>query len=332
MYATCLFCTSDLGRNEVIERFPVGHRLAFDAARGRLWVVCRKCGRWNLSPLEERWEAVEECERRFRGTRLRVSTDQIGLARVAGGLELVRVGRPLRPEFAAWRYGDQFGRRRRRTIAMLGGATAAGGMLWATGGIALVTALVPGAGVAVQMANWVRLVRNHARVVDFVPDANGVMREVRLEHVPRAELVRTGEAPWALRVHHDRGSTVLHGKNALRVGGRLMAHLNQTGAFQRTVAGAVARLEDAGGPEALMSLLARPDRGRAGPPRAQGVRKDFTWPAVDDAIRRLSTVDRLALEMAMHEETERRVLEGELAALEDEWREAEEIAAIADRL
>ena len=41
---------------------------------------------------------------------------------------------------------------------------------------------------------------------------------------------------------------------------------------------------------------------------------------------------RLALEMALHEEQERRALEGELAQLEQAWREAEEIAAIADNL
>lgn len=41
---------------------------------------------------------------------------------------------------------------------------------------------------------------------------------------------------------------------------------------------------------------------------------------------------RLALEMALHEEQERRALEGELWMLERAWREAEEIAAIADRL
>jgi len=101
VYSTCLFCNASLGSNEVIESFPVGRRMAFDAANGRLWVVCRKCERWNLSPLEERWEAIEESERRFRDTRLRVSTDNIGLARLAEGLELVRVGPALRPEFAA---------------------------------------------------------------------------------------------------------------------------------------------------------------------------------------------------------------------------------------
>jgi hypothetical protein len=101
MYATCLFCHRPLGRNEALEHFPVGRRLAYDAERGRLWIVCRHCARWNLSPLEARWEAIEEAERLYRGTRLRAATDQVGLARVADGTELVRIGRPLRPEFAA---------------------------------------------------------------------------------------------------------------------------------------------------------------------------------------------------------------------------------------
>jgi hypothetical protein len=36
--------------------------------------------------------------------------------------------------------------------------------------------------------------------------------------------------------------------------------------------------------------------------------------------------------MSAHEESERRAFEGELALLEEAWREAEEIAGIADRL
>src|SRR5687768_5632078 len=116
MYHHCLFCHGDLGANESVERFPVGRRLAFDAARGRLWVVCPACLRWNLTPLEERWEAIEACGRLYSGTRRRFSTDNIGLARLASSLELIRVGKPLRPEFAAWRYGDRFGRRHRRFV------------------------------------------------------------------------------------------------------------------------------------------------------------------------------------------------------------------------
>ena len=41
---------------------------------------------------------------------------------------------------------------------------------------------------------------------------------------------------------------------------------------------------------------------------------------------------KLALEMALHEEQERRALEGELWLLERAWEEAEEIAAISDNL
>src|SRR4028119_1308710 len=108
MYSTCLFCQSRLPANEAVEAFPLGGRIAFDGERGRLWAVCSRCARWNLSPLETRWEAIEECERLFRDARLRVSPAHAGLARLRDGTELVRIGRPLRPELAAWRYGEQF--------------------------------------------------------------------------------------------------------------------------------------------------------------------------------------------------------------------------------
>ena len=90
MYATCLFCQKDLGRNESFETFPVGRRLAFDAAKGRLWVVCSHCERWNLSPLEERWEAIEQAERYYRDSKRRVATDNIGLSKLRDGTTLFR--------------------------------------------------------------------------------------------------------------------------------------------------------------------------------------------------------------------------------------------------
>ena len=69
--------------------------------------------------------SIETCEKLFRATRIRTSTENIGLARHTEGLELVRIGEPLRPEFAAWRYGDQFRRRRRRWIdGRVGGVVA----------------------------------------------------------------------------------------------------------------------------------------------------------------------------------------------------------------
>ncbi len=46
----------------------------------------------------------------------------------------------------------------------------------------------------------------------------------------------------------------------------------------------------------------------------------------------LSPTLGLAIEMALHEERERRALDGELAELEEAWRDAEEIAAISDAM
>jgi hypothetical protein len=129
VYSSCLFCHTDLGTNEAVEHFPVGRRLAFDTANGRFWVICPSCKRWNLSPLEERWDAMDECERLYARTRLRMSTDNIGLARIAEGTELVRVGPALRPEMAAWRFGAQLAARRRSYRWLVaGGAVATAGL------------------------------------------------------------------------------------------------------------------------------------------------------------------------------------------------------------
>ncbi len=46
----------------------------------------------------------------------------------------------------------------------------------------------------------------------------------------------------------------------------------------------------------------------------------------------LTTTERIALEIAVHEDAERQAMHGELQALEDAWRDAEEIAAIADEM
>src|ERR1019366_8103848 len=125
VYSTCLQCTKDLGTNDVLETLPIGRRVAFDPAQGRLWVVCRSCGKWNLVPFDTRLESIDDCERIFRDTRTRYSTENIGLARVREGLDLVRIGAPQLPEFASWRYGAQYKRRRRQTLMIAGGGAVA---------------------------------------------------------------------------------------------------------------------------------------------------------------------------------------------------------------
>lgn len=161
MYSTCIFCHSALGDNQVIEHFPVGKRLAFDATKGRLWVVCTRCRQWNLSPLEERWEAIEEGERLFRATHLRVSTDQIGLARAPDGTELIRIGAPQRPEMAAWRYGPRFAARWKIQGRALAAAAGVGTVMKSGAGGAL---LYPALGAAAFAgATWFRLIAEQVK-------------------------------------------------------------------------------------------------------------------------------------------------------------------------
>jgi hypothetical protein len=332
MYTTCLFCNGNLGRNEVVEAFPVGRRLAFDAAKGRLWVVCRRCERWNLTPLEERWEAIEQCEQEFRATRLRVSTDQVGLARLKEGLELVRIGAPQRPEMAAWRYGDQFGRRRRRHYAMVAGGVAAVGTLIVAGpvlGLISAGAVQP----VINLMNMGHGIYKSRKLI-HVPGPDGVTLHTRLSDLQRVRLsagdegfvlhlplaTRERSAPW-WRYDAQRATRALTGDDAIRAAGALLPSMNQRGGSANDVQRAVEYLETAPSPEHLYRRAAEsiPTRGRVGL-RSRG----------KSLLKNLPTAGRLALEMAAHEETERRALEGELHILEEAWRNAEEIAGIAD--
>lgn len=326
MYATCLFCNHSLGANEAIEAFPVGRRLAFDAGRGRLWVICRRCERWNLSPIEERWEAIEECERLYRATRRRVATEQIGLARIAEGLELVRIGQPLRPEFAAWRYGDQFGRRRRRTILIGTSAIAIGGVVVIGGAVAGVIS----SAVLAQSGNIVNLVMNGRTRVRVRTDDG---RLLRLKNPDLWETrLRPGEEPGALQLSIGKGKRheTFTGPEAERIASIVIPKLNSTGGSQANVREAVRQIEDSGGPERFLDRTLK-DADRQSMMLAT-TRRSTRRRGGAGAIHNLPKPVRLAVEMALHEERERRALEGELQLLEAAWREAEEIAAISDDL
>jgi hypothetical protein len=334
MYTTCIFCHSQLGSNELVEHFPVGRRLAFDAGKGRLWVVCRKCQRWNLTPLEERWEAIEECERLFPAAQMRASTDHIGLAKHREGLELVRIGSPVRPEFAAWRYGDQFGRRKRKQIAIAAGTTVVAGTLLVVGPV---MGLIGGS-TALILSNSAYQVYNAAqlkRVLMRLDTIDGVVKirpmdlagikigvdetsdSVSLTHVYGyyrfGQKKPQGHDPDRLfRGHSDR--VTLNGNEAIHFLQQVLPALNRGGATQGAVRDAVGEIETAGDPRKLIVDVAR---------RAAGTEEG------NDLYRLPSTL-KLAMEMAVNEDTERAALEGELASLEASWKEAEEIAAIAD--
>ena len=328
-----MFCQRGLGHNKAIEHFPVGRRLAFDEAKGRLWVVCRKCERWNLTPLEERWEAIEECQRAFGSTRMRVSTDHIGLARLKEGLELVRIGEPKRPEMAAWRYGDQFGRRRVKRFAMVGGvAVIAGGVVLLGPVSALVGAV--GAPMFLPLFNLLSgvpsIYRSRTRLPIGLED--GTMVRVPLDKLDKVTLksdehgIVLGLKAYTPWWHYDDGGAgeyQLHGDVAIRAAGVLLPRMNLAGGSRKEVLAAVDVLEQAGGDQSrlfhnVMSVIATR--------KAHWIYSTST----PNALSGMLTTSRLALEMAAHEDSERRALEGELHELETAWKDAEEIAGIAD--
>lgn len=360
MYSTCLHCHRALGRNEAIEEFPIGRRLAFDAAKGRLWAVCGSCGRWNLSPIEERWEAVESCERVYRARKLRAQTDNIGLARLDDGTDLIRIGMPLRPEFAAWRYGGVFRRRLHKRIAIIGGvgaAAAAGGLLVA--GAPILATIGPLAVMPFIHVGIASLALRGNIVGTSVVGEDGKALRVMASNLDHTKILSDDDGAFRLHLRHSYGHQLLAGDRAARALATLLARANRGGGSTAAITSAAELIADAGDPHRAIALVAREAERRTGDfdeyaaemvraPKArtivEAVRAQQALqlkrrgivngmaPANPGALHRLPAPLRLALEMSLHETSEQQALDEDLAELERAWREAEEIAAIADSL
>jgi hypothetical protein len=372
MYRTCIFCAGDLGSNEAIEYFPVGARLAFDAFKGRLWAVCPRCGRWNLAPIEERWEAVEEAERLFSMARQRVQSENIGLARLRDGTRLVRVGSALPGELAAWRYGTELIKRRTKFYAILRGGVVATGAVF-LGLPALLGAGLPLGAVnpIIQAAGFYQRRRADERVVlrlDAHESPTGELLTLRRRHLLNARLTYEGddlaltmarpiEKRERFRQYRAPVETgpqlVLHGGDARRVASRAMVDYNMNGASKAELQRALDLLERMGTAERFIRHMAESDVAIT-PPTLRRRRIERAAPITPRRIigtfrgermpvtkyrdilgpqpARIQKPEALALEMALQDEAERRAMEGELAALEEAWREAESIARIADAL
>jgi hypothetical protein len=374
MYHNCIFCSADLKANEALERFPVGRGIAFDGEKGRLWAVCPKCARWNLAPLEERWEAIEDAERLFRDCRLRAQRENIGLARLPDGTRLVRVGQARQGELAAWRYGRHLLRRRRGYLVAAGAAAATSGVV-AVGATAAAVAAIA----SLPLLLWAG--EGTVRLAEDTYDALGRAAN-RLWHLGtdgrvllRLRPEETGGGPRWLRKRDFRGAflewddangaatvqvptptggfVALRGPRARTALGRALTIMNVRGASPRQLQGAVRQLSEAGSAERWLERASRDGMTLELPREPEAYwRRRAARTGMEPHDRRWASARQLmvlgdrsvfganaylqmraaALEMALHEETERRALEGELAALEEMWRQAEEIAAIADRL
>lgn len=337
MLSECFFCNTKLDHNPDIENCPHGRRLAFDSKLGRLWVVCAACGRWNLTPAEDRWEAIEDCERRFRDSRVRLCTDEIGMARLPSGLDLVRIGDPVLPEFAAWRYGAQLLRRRlwsgpRKVVKTLAwpGAIAAGAVIAVSFGTAGAAAWVGAAALALH--------RYRHRAALAVPLESGGTLALAPEQIHNAELIRAEDeseqwamwvgcepedAPPEARVEYTAAGeprALLTGGDGRTAAALILPNLNPLGGDPRMVQAAVGWIQAVGGPSQALHVFAR----------SRLVRSPFD--TIERSLVSLHPEARLALEMALHEEEEQRALRGELTILRWAWKQEEVLAAIADEI
>jgi hypothetical protein len=186
----------------------VGRSLAFDPFRGRLWVICRACRSWNLAPLLERWEPLEELERLFERVRVEASSENVALGRARDGTHLLRVGRVERREFAFWRYTRRLTRRSKRAAgiayATLGGplvlGMAAGVSMWLT--------MPATAALAAGLLQW-----RDRRCIFKTDDG----RVVRMGDASRIQLKpERDDAEWCLEIPRRREPITLTGGEALR--------------------------------------------------------------------------------------------------------------------
>jgi hypothetical protein len=314
MYSDCVSCDRGLGRNTELPGFPVGRRIAFDRETGRLWVICRHCEEWNLAVLETRWEAVEAADRLATASEVSANGAEMGLARTAGGLELLRVGGLSRADIANWRYGRIVARRRRFayvTIAVLGllaaGVGAAATKASGSGFAGLYVAAVLGFLAWWVLQRWPSVLawgRTRTGRRWLVCDLFG--ESLRLKFEAEKPVL---QAPGLLR------NKQYLGRDALEVAARLIAQRSWSSLHAADVADAVEWVD----------LAEKRSRRRAA-----------WWQIAKDAprghIMRLTLSQQLALEMALREELDRLDMAAEASAAREDWVKADEVGRISDDL
>lgn len=320
MFERCLFCERVFPHADVFEGFACGQRIAWDPGRSRLWAICDRCHRWTLAATEDRLGVIHALERmaRDRG-RLAVQTANVALL-YADPFILLRVGQAPLPEQTWWRYGREL-RRRRHAFESRGSKVSAYSF----------------AAVA-QLSESLGLTDTGLKVAwDAVPVAD-ILRwrhfdtaawhgRIRCDHCNSVLLALRFDLSWwihplvdptgnvALGVPCDRCDpwtpdkvyriTGEDAEDALR---RVLAYQNIAGASERMLNDAEVEIEQAGSALEFARLL----------------------PARRASLWKLGPVRTLALEIALNERIERRMLEQEVKDLEAAWVREEEVARIVD--
>lgn len=318
--ARCLFCRRDFQSNRSLGTLRRGRHIAFDPEKGRLWIICEHCNRWNLHPIEDRSDALYELERLARDQAREVSrTDHVSLL-TAGDLSLVRVGRAGLSERVWWRYGTEL-RRRHRQIRSPSGRVAA----YAWGAMAYVGQALGLTEMAMGVT-WERLPAadiHRWRYFGWAawygrstcPFCHSVLTTLRFDvswwvypTVAPDGSVSLGVPcprcdPWTpdkvYRVDGPEARTVLR---------RLLAYQHITGAGEGLLEDASGVIRSAGSVDGYLEAVSR--------------ERTSLW--------RLGPTRSVALEIALNESVERSLLQLESRVMEQVWREEEALARIMD--
>lgn len=336
MYSDCLRCNRSLGRNTELARLPVGRRIAFDSTKARLWVVCPSCEQWNLVPIEERWEALEECERVIEGAETRVDGAGLGVARTAGGMEFLRATGISDADIANARYGRRIEKRQR----LLQATFAALGLLAAAVGVrATLSSGSPMFGVYIGIAaaywlfhiwrnpprGWVRVARSTGQNTIVWPWQLKKVRLVMPSQDKQPELVLPGHGA-ELRLRGDEAVDFLTA---------FLPRVNGADCVDASIGRAINAVAEAEAQGRRLHTEARGKRSRGKRVPAHDYFRPWQRLAMWMVHRPLIDItpeNRLALEMAVMEEAEQRELSRYAKSLTQALEDEGEIAGIADDL
>jgi hypothetical protein len=304
-----------------------------------MWVICPQCGQWNLVPLEERWEALEESEQIAQSAETRASGPSLGFARTRQGLELLQVGSLSSTDIANWRYGRRLQKRQSLSLSVLGALLLLGIVLGVRAGLG---ARSPGFGIYIAgfAVIWLGFVwYRPPRMWLRLPLSSGVGRvlwpwQLQDIHLHTAQ----NERPSVIVPRGGERITLRRAKAAAFLGS-LLPKLNGADCATVSISDAVNRVT-AAEDEARKRPRKRSRKnghGKGERERNNDVLHLAPWEILaaqiaGTSLTRLDPERRVALEMAVTEECERADVVRIASDAGAEWEEEDEVAAIADDL
>jgi hypothetical protein len=320
VFSRCLFCHRPFPEHGHVPHLPPGRRVAYDPVLGRLWAVCEGCHRWNLCPIEERDSALYALERMAHDHgRPLAHTANVELLDAAP-FTLIRVGRASLTEQAWWRYGRELLSRRAAYQSLRSKVTAAtfGAMAYLGDVLCLNDGEVSIDWKDSPVADILRWRRFgwaawHGR--ETCPHCNSTLRALRYElswwvYPLIGSDGRLGVGvpcqrcdPWTPEKVYE-----LTGEGAEMVLRRLLAYQNIWGASEKRIGDAATAIEQAGSAGEFTTAITS--------------RRETLW--------RMGSTKTVALEIALNETVESRLLSLEVRALEFIWKQEEALARIID--